>query len=239
MTACDSRRVCVCSHMWHTHSGPGSSCCQETWESVKRQRLWNTAQRRHNEGGWSTLTFETKEGGLCSINGAHLQVDFSDFTHLLSTSIISDVLFIYKCDHRSALDGQFCTSLLGIQSLSVSCSNCQNVAFAFSESWLTRGLFTEFSEWHRNSKQGWQINLSLRYCSLFGCSGYGESADVADGTEKLPGKARRSSKLLISLKCNIQKRQGRNQGPTTAKGFRKPKISTTFESAKVFRPFTS
>lgn len=69
-------------------------------------------------------------------------------------------------------------------------------------------------------------------------TGERESADVADGTGKTPREGRHESKLLISLKCNIQIRQGRNQGPTTAKGFRKPKISTTLESAKVFRLYT-
>lgn len=61
---------------------------------------------------------------------------------------------------------------------------------------------------------------------------------MADGRGESPRGGLDESKLLISLKCNIQKRQGRNQGPATATGFRKRKISTTLEGAKVFRLYT-
>lgn len=67
--------------------------------------------------------------------------------------------------------GNSCASLLGIKSLLVLCSNCQNVNYAFLERWLTQCLFTVFSEWHRNSKQGWRINLGSSCCSLFGRDG--------------------------------------------------------------------
>lgn len=167
--------------------------------------------------------FESKRGGgTCSItcqwsegckDETRLEVDFSDFTalavhlyrqwyppvYLLRGPQVC--LWLIPSFTLGMLTGKFCISLLRMKSLSVLCSswNCQNVNFAFSESWLTQCLFTVFSKWLKNSKQGWQINLGLHYYSLFGCGdkamGKGSLQMWQMEQEKHSGKAGTSQKF--------------------------------------------